>query len=66
MANLTHTNIVDTSYNPRHERETTVGVSLELTYDFGNFRRYVILPRIQTRSRTGRPTWISPRSSCLT
>ena len=33
---LTHSNIVDTSYNPRHERET-VGVSLELAYDFGNF-----------------------------
>ena len=34
--NLTHHNIVDTNYNPRHERET-VGVSLELTYDFGGF-----------------------------
>ena len=33
---LTHHNIVDTSYNPRHKRET-VGVSLELTYDFDSF-----------------------------
>jgi iron complex outermembrane receptor protein len=35
-SNLTHHNIVDTNYNPRHERET-VGVSLELTYDFDGF-----------------------------
>ena len=35
-SNLTHTNVVDTSYNPRHKRET-VGVSLELAYDFDNF-----------------------------
>ena len=35
-SDLTHHNIVDTNYNPRHERET-VGVSLELTYDFGGF-----------------------------
>ena len=34
--NLTHHNIVDTNYNPRHERETIAG-SIELTYDFGNF-----------------------------
>ena len=33
---LTHTNIIDTSYNARHERETIAG-SIELTYDFGNF-----------------------------
>ena len=33
---LTHTNVVDTSYNPRHKRETIAG-SIELTYDFGNF-----------------------------
>ena len=33
---LTHSNIVDTSFNPRHERETIAG-SLELTYDFGGF-----------------------------
>ncbi len=33
---LTHTNIIDTSYNAGHERETVAG-SIELTYDFGNF-----------------------------
>ncbi len=33
---LTYTNIIDTSYNAGHERETTAG-SIELTYDFGNF-----------------------------
>ena len=33
---LTHSNIVDTSFNPRHERETIAG-SLELTYDFDGF-----------------------------
>ena len=33
---LTHTNVIDTSYNARHERETIAG-SIELTYDFGNF-----------------------------
>ena len=33
---LTHSNIVEASYSPRHERET-VGVSLELAYDFDNF-----------------------------
>ena len=33
---LTHTNIIDTSYNASHERETIAG-SIELTYDFGNF-----------------------------
>jgi len=32
---LTHTNIVDTSFNPRHERTTTAG-SLELVYDFSS------------------------------
>lgn len=35
-AELTHHNIVDTSFNPRHERET-VGVTLELTHDFNGF-----------------------------
>ena len=35
-AELIHHNIVDTSFNPRHERET-VGVTLELTYDFNGF-----------------------------
>lgn len=34
--NLTHSNIIDTSYNAAHERETISG-SIELTYDFGNF-----------------------------
>ncbi len=34
--NLTHSNIIDTSYNAAHERETVAG-SIELTYDFGNF-----------------------------
>lgn len=34
--NLTHSNIIDTSYNASHERETISG-SIELTYDFGNF-----------------------------
>ena len=34
--NLTHHNIVDTNYNPRHKRET-VGATLELTYDFARF-----------------------------
>ena len=34
--NLTHHNVVDTNYNPRHERET-VGATLELTYDFDRF-----------------------------
>ena len=34
--NFTHSNIIDTSYNARHERETISG-SIELTYDFGNF-----------------------------
>ena len=34
--NLTHHNIVDTNYNPRHKRET-VGATLELTYDFERF-----------------------------
>ena len=34
--NLTHHNIVDTNYNPRHKRET-VGATLELTYDFDSF-----------------------------
>ena len=33
---FTHSNIVEASYSPRHERET-VGVSLELAYDFDNF-----------------------------
>lgn len=33
--NLTHTNVVDTSFNPRHKRETTA-VSLELAYEFDN------------------------------
>ena len=33
---LTHSNIVEASYSPRHERET-VGVSLELAYEFDNF-----------------------------
>ena len=35
-SNLTHTHIVDTSYNARHKRET-VGATLELTYDFDGF-----------------------------
>ena len=34
--NLTHSNIIDTSYNASHKRETISG-SIELTYDFGNF-----------------------------
>lgn len=34
--NLTHHNVVDTNYNPRHKRET-VGATLELTYDFDRF-----------------------------
>ncbi len=34
--NLTHSNIIDTSYNAAHERDTVAG-SIELTYDFGNF-----------------------------
>ena len=34
--NLTHTPVVDTSFNPQHEKET-VGASLELAYDFDNF-----------------------------
>ncbi|MDE0512747.1 MAG: TonB-dependent receptor [Gammaproteobacteria bacterium] len=34
--NLTHHNVVDTSYSPRHKRET-VGATLELTYDFDSF-----------------------------
>ena len=33
---LTHSNIIDTSYNASHKRETVAG-SIELTYDFGNF-----------------------------
>ena len=33
---FTHSNIVEASYSPRHERET-VGVSLELAYEFDNF-----------------------------
>ena len=33
---LTHTNVIDTSYNAGHQRET-VSASIELTYDFGNF-----------------------------
>ena len=33
---FTHSNMVEASYSPRHERET-VGVSLELAYDFDNF-----------------------------
>ena len=33
---LTHTNVIDTSYNAGHQRETVAG-SIELTYDFGNF-----------------------------
>lgn len=34
--NLTHTNIVDTSFNPRHNRQTVAG-SLEFAYEFDNF-----------------------------
>ncbi len=33
---LNHTNVIDTSYNAGHQRETVAG-SIELTYDFGNF-----------------------------
>ncbi|GEM_PF-340917 len=33
---LQHTNIVDTSFNPRHERDTIAG-SLEMAYEFDNF-----------------------------
>lgn len=33
---LTHTNRIDTSFNPRHKRDT-VGASLELTYEFDDF-----------------------------
>ena len=33
---LTHSNVVEASYSPRHERET-IGFSLELAYDFDNF-----------------------------
>lgn len=33
--NLTYTNVVDTSFNPRHRRETTAA-SLELAYEFNN------------------------------
>jgi outer membrane receptor protein involved in Fe transport len=34
--NLTHTPVVDTSFNAQHEKET-VGASLELAYEFDNF-----------------------------
>lgn len=33
---LTHTNVVDTSFNPRHKRDTVAG-SVELAYEFENF-----------------------------
>ena len=33
--NLTYTDVVDTSFNPRHKRETTAA-SLELVYEFDN------------------------------
>ena len=33
---FTHSNIVEASYSPRHERET-IGLSLELAYEFDNF-----------------------------
>lgn len=33
--NLTYTSIVDTSFNPRHKRETTAA-SVELTYEYDN------------------------------
>ena len=33
--NLEYTNVVDTSFNPRHERETTAA-SVEFTYEFEN------------------------------
>ena len=47
--NLTHHNIVDTNYNPRHERET-IGVSLDLTYDFGNFAATYLTSYTDTES----------------
>ncbi len=34
--NLTHTSVVDTSFSPRHKRET-LAASLELAYEFENF-----------------------------
>ena len=48
-SNLTHHNIVDTSYNPRHERETIAG-SIELTYDFGNFSATYLTSYTDTES----------------
>ena len=33
--NLTHTDVVDTSFNPRHKRQTTAA-SLDLAYEFNN------------------------------
>ena len=46
---LTHTNVVDTSYNPRHKRETIAG-SIELTYDFGNFSATYLTSYTDTES----------------
>ncbi len=63
-SNLTHTNVVDTSYNPRHKRETVGSAWNWPTISTTSPPRP--LPRIPTRSRTGRPTWIPPRSSPLT
>ena len=46
---LTHTNVIDTSYNARHERETIAG-SIELTYDFGNFDAIYLTSYTDTES----------------
>ena len=48
-SNLTHHNIVDTNYNPRHERETIAG-SIELTYDFGKFSATYLTSYTDTES----------------
>lgn len=47
--NLTHTNVVDTSFNPRHNRETLAG-SIELAYQFENFTAMSITSYTDTDS----------------
>jgi len=62
--NLTHTSVVDTSFNPRHKRQT-LGAAWNLPTS-SRTSSSCPLPLIRTRIQTGKPTSIFPRSSSST